>query len=106
MCASSPPWTSRATAPQETHTISPHMAQVLIPSVYLGFQSGRYGDAYDTAEIHRLYVEGTVAEARRLADARRLTGARSALTSAEAEAERFLLELGSPDGGSPKEPNE
>ena len=42
-------------------------SDVLIPSIYLGFQSDRHS-AYDADEINRLYVEGTVAEARRLAD--------------------------------------
>ena len=42
-------------------------SDVLIPSIYLGIQSDHHPNLA-TEEINRLYVEGTVAEARRLAD--------------------------------------
>ena len=49
-------------------------SDVLIPSIYLGFQTDRHQGQVaspsqpDLLEVHRQYVEGTVAEARRLAD--------------------------------------
>ena len=44
-------------------------SDVLIPSIYLGFQTDRHaGVSADAMDIHRRYVESTVAEARRLAD--------------------------------------